>query len=214
MKVLLIDDHALFRSGLEHLLVRRGIAVVGATGDIAEVLALIQEHGPEIVLLDIRMPKVGGIELLEGLRARGVALPIVMLTTSSEEADLVACLHRGAQGYLVKDMEPDGLVAALTRVVAGQMVVAPEFAPILARFIQNGPESVTPPGAFAELTPREREILGHLGDGQSNKVIARALGISEGTVKLHVKAILRKLKLHSRVQAAVRSVEAGLSRKG
>ena len=111
-------------------------------------------------------------------------------------------------------MEPDGLVAALARIAAGEMVVAPEFAAVLARFIQNGPQALSPPDVFGALTHRELEILGHLGDGQSNKVIARALGISEGTVKLHVKAILRKLKLSSRVQAAVRSVEEGLGRKG
>ncbi|MHB8255231.1 MAG: response regulator [Acidiferrobacter sp.] len=213
MRVLLIDDHALFRGGLEHLLVRRGIAVVATTSDGEAAAALIEETDPDIVLLDIRMPKVGGIDTLRGLRAGGVTIPIVMLTTSSEEADLVASLHHGAQGYLLKDMEPDGLVAALAQIEAGQMVVAPEFAPVLARFIQSGPQALSTSHAFGELTPRELEILGHLGDGQSNKVIARDLGISEGTVKLHVKAILRKLKLSSRVQAAVRSVEEGLGRK-
>ncbi|HUW97590.1 MAG TPA: response regulator [Acidiferrobacter sp.] len=212
MKVLLIDDHALFRSGLEHLLVRRGIEVVATTSDGEQALLLIQETRPDIVLLDIRMPKIGGIDTLRSLRAQGVTMPIVMLTTSNEEADLVASLHHGAQGYLLKDMEPDSLVAALTQIEAGQMVVAPEFAPVLARFIQSGPQAMPDLHAFSELTPRELEILGHLGDGQSNKVIARALGISEGTVKLHVKAILRKLKLSSRVQAAVRSVEEGLGR--
>ena len=214
MKVLLVDDHALFRGGLQHLLERRGIDVVAATSNGAEARALIDETCPDIVLLDIRMPKVGGIETLRALRASGVRTPIVMLTTSSDEADLVASLHHGAQGYLLKDMEPESLVAALMQIEGGAMVVAPEFAPVLARFVQSGPQSLPGSEAFQELTPREREILGHLGDGQSNKVIARALGISEGTVKLHVKAILRKLKLSSRVQAAVRSVEEGLGRKG
>jgi len=213
MKVFLIDDHALFRGGLEHLLVRRGIAVVGTASDGEGALQRIQEVLPEIILLDIRMPTVGGIKTLKNLRAEGVTVPIVMLTTSSEEEDLVASLRFGAQGYLLKDMEPDGLVDALARIEAGQMVVAPEFAPVLARFIQSGPQALPTSHAFSELTPRELEILGHLGDGQSNKVIARDLGISEGTVKLHVKAILRKLKLGSRVQAAIRSVEEGLGRK-
>ncbi|MDA8361664.1 MAG: response regulator [Gammaproteobacteria bacterium] len=213
MKVMLIDDHALFRSGLEHLLVRRGIEVVATTSDGEQALTLIQETHPHVILLDIRMPKLGGIETLRRLRAGGVTVPIVMLTTSSDEADLVSSLHHGAQGYLLKDMEPDGLVAALARIETGEMIVAPEFAPVLARFIQSGPEAMKASHAFSELTPREMEILGHLGDGQSNKVIARSLGISEGTVKLHVKAILRKLKLSSRVQAAVRSVEEGFGRK-
>ncbi|MHB1565869.1 MAG: response regulator [Acidiferrobacter sp.] len=214
MRVVLIDDHTLFRSGLEHLLVRRGIEVAAATSDSGQAQAIIEAACPDIVLLDIRMPKVSGLETIGILRKAGIMIPIVMLTTSSDEADLVASLQGGAQGYLLKDMEPDDLVAALTDVMAGKMVVAPEFSAVLARFIQRGPQIPPVPSAFSELTPREQEILRHLADGQSNKTIGRALGISDGTVKLHVKSILRKLQLHSRVQAAVRSVEEGFGRKG
>ena len=137
-----------------------------------------------------------------------------MLTTSTDENDLLESLREGAQGYLLKDMEPDDLVLALRDIVAGKTVVAPDLAPILAKAVQgnsNEPKQQSQ-SPFSDLTPRETEILGLLAEGQSNKTIARNLGISDGTVKLHVKAILRKLDVHSRVEAAVMAVEQGLSR--
>ena len=138
-----------------------------------------------------------------------------MLTTSDEENDLVACLRGGARGYLLKDIEPDELVTAVREIVAGGTVVAPRLAGLLARVVQGGDEEpVQSHDPFAELTPRELEILAHLAEGQSNKVIARHLGISDGTVKLHVKAILRKLNIHSRVEAAVLAVERDLKQGG
>jgi two-component system nitrate/nitrite response regulator NarL len=140
-------------------------------------------------------------------------MPIVILTTSSDESDLVESLRNGASGYLLKDMEPDALVQSLREVQAGKTVVAPELAGSLARVVQGAEsETVINPehDPFSELTPRETEILTFLANGQSNKSIARDLGISDGTVKLHVKSILRKLGVHSRVEAAVIAVEQGL----
>jgi two-component system nitrate/nitrite response regulator NarL len=164
-----------------------------------------------VVLLDLRMPGPGGLEILRQIRAEGLDRRVAMLTTSTEEQDLIASLQAGANGYLLKDMEPDELVAALTDILAGKTVVAPELTGILARAVRQEPEPAAPAQpAFAELTPREQEILCHLAAGQSNKAIARELGISDGTVKLHVKAILRKLAVHSRVEAAVMAVEQGL----
>jgi two-component system nitrate/nitrite response regulator NarL len=133
-----------------------------------------------------------------------------MLTTSSDERDLVESLRSGAQGYLLKDMEPDQLVLALRDIVAGKTVVAPDLAAVLARVVQGESIGSTEENPFSRLTPRENEILALLAEGQSNKVIARNLGISDGTVKLHVKSILRKLGVHSRVEAAVMAVEQGL----
>jgi two-component system nitrate/nitrite response regulator NarL len=137
-----------------------------------------------------------------------------MLTTSRDEQDVIASLQNGAQGYLLKDMEPDELIDAMRRIVAGETLVAPELTGVLARAVQGGkePEDSGLPKA-ADLTPREREILCLLAEGQSNKVIGRNLGISDGTVKLHVKAILRKLDVHSRVEAAVLAVEQNLCRR-
>lgn len=211
LRVLLIDDHTLFREGLQGLLKHRGINVVAAAGGGQEGLDLANEINPDIILLDMRMPGLNGLAVLRQLRKNGLQMPIAMLTTSSNEQDLIESLRSGAQGYLIKDMEPDDLVVALRDIVAGKTVVAPDLAPILARAIQgDSPEQIRSNNPFSELTPREGEILSLLAEGQSNKLIARNLGISDGTVKLHVKAILRKLGVHSRVEAAVIAVEQGM----
>jgi two-component system nitrate/nitrite response regulator NarL len=210
LRLLLIDDHTLFRSGLEGLLAHRNIDVVASVGDGREGLQCAAELKPDVVLLDMRMPDIDGIGVLKKLRDSGFSNPVVMLTTSTDERDLVESLRNGAQGYLLKDMEADELVLALRDIVAGKTVVAPDLAPVLAKVVKGDgtlPEEASP---FDDLTPRESEILSLLAEGQSNKVIARNLGISDGTVKLHVKAILRKLGVHSRVEAAVIAVEEGL----
>ncbi len=209
IRVLIVDDHTLFRSGLETLLERHEIEVVATAGNGREGFMKAQDIAPDITLLDMRMPEMTGLEVLCGLKATGYTKPIVMLTTSNEEKDLVECLRNGARGYLLKDMEPSELVTALRDIVSGKTVVAPEMAGVLARIVQGDTveEEESTPSPFAELTPRELEILCLLAEGQSNKLIARNLGISDGTVKLHVKAILRKLEVHSRVEAAVMAVE-------
>jgi len=211
MKILMIDDHALFRMGLGELLERRGIEVIAAVGDCAEGIQMVSERAPDVVLLDMRMPQMSGIEVLRALREAGASMPIVMLTTSRDERDVIQSLQGGANGYLLKDMEPDELITALNDIVRGQTVVAPELAAVLARAVQgdNQPANAQQK-SLGDLTKREREILCLLAEGQSNKVIARNLGISDGTVKLHVKAILRKLEVHSRVEAAVIAVEQDL----
>ena len=209
MRVILIDDHALFRVGLQGLLEQRGIEVIAAVGDGREGMQKAVELQPDVLLLDLRMPEMGGLDILRKVREEGIEIPVAMLTTSNEESDLVECLQNGAQGYLLKDMEPDELVSALREIVKGKSVVAQELTDVLARMVQGTyiSDKDTP---FSELTPREREILCLLAEGQSNKMIARNLGISDGTVKLHVKSILRKLNVHSRVEAAVIAVEKGL----
>lgn len=210
MRVLLIDDHALFRIGLLELLERRGIEVIDAVGDSDVGMRLARDCAPDVVLLDLRMPGTGGIEILRRMRAESGDRRVAMLTTSTEEPDLIASLQAGANGYLLKDMEPDDLVAALEDIVAGKTVVAGELTGILARAVRRDQAEPRRENAFSDLTPREMEILCHLAAGKSNKVIARDLGISDGTVKLHVKAILRKLDVHSRVEAAVMAVERGV----
>lgn len=214
MKVLIIDDHNLFRSGLQSLLEQRDIEVVAAVGSGKEGLKHAQSLDIDVVLLDLRMPGEGGLEILRRLKEQVSDIPVVMLTTSTDEQDLLESLRIGAQGYLLKDMEPDELVVALFNAKKGETIVAPGLTSVLARAVQQGDteELDTPESAFDVLTPREREILSHLSEGQSNKVIARHLGISDGTVKLHVKSILRKLHVHSRVQAAVMAVEKGLNK--
>lgn len=213
LRVLIIDDHTLFRSGLEELLKRRDIDVVATAGDGEEGCALATKLEPDVILLDVRMPGMSGLTVLERLTEAGVEAPVLMLTTSTEDRDLIAAIRGGAKGYLLKDLEPDELIDSLGKIMAGECVIAPEMTGVLARVVQ-GEEPVTDSDTrFAELTPREMEILCHLAEGQSNKVIARELGISNGTVKLHVRAILRKLKVRSRVEAAVLAVEEGIGPK-
>ena len=212
MNVLIVDDHALFRVGLQGLLERRGIEVIGTAADGEEGIRLAQELHPDVVLLDLRMPELGGLSVLRRLADQGLDVPVVMLTTSADETDLSESLRNGARGYLLKDMEPDELIVALQDIVAGKIVVAPGLTGVLADLVRHGDrrERKDEMAPFSSLTPREHEILCHLSEGQSNKVIARHLDISDGTVKLHVKAILRKLSVHSRVEAAVMAVEKGV----
>jgi len=217
MRVLLIDDHALVRKGIEELLQSRGVQVVAAVSSGEEGLRRARELAADIILLDVKMPGMTGIETLQQLRASGVATPVVMLTMSREDPDLGGALRAGAQGYLLKDIEPEELVPALEAVLAGDKVVARELVGTLARLVGSDakPEADArrAPAPFAELTPRELEILEHVADGYSNKMIARALEITDGTVKLHVKAILRKLGMRSRVEAAVAAVEHGMGKR-
>jgi len=216
-RILLIDDHTLFRAGLRDLLTRRNIEVVADVGDGNEGVQIAAKESLDIVLLDMRMPQMDGLSVLKVLKDTQPDLPVAMLTTSSDESDLVGALRNGAQGYLLKDMEPDELVVALREIVAGKTVVAPDLAAVLARAVQGDNldsdyEKEEKEDPFAVLTPREFEILTLLAEGQSNKVIARNLGISDGTVKLHVKAILRKLNISSRITAAVMAVEHGVKK--
>jgi len=213
IKVIIIDDHTLFREGLQRLLVRHDIDVISSVSNGDEGLNSILKHNPDIVLLDLRMPNVYGIEVLKNIRARNKSLPVVMLTTSDDEKDLIDALKNGASGYLLKDMEPDALVVALKDVLKGETIVAPNLVQILAKFHQGDDSEINITNLISTLTPRESEILELLAEGQSNKLIAKNLGISDGTVKLHVKAILRKLEIHSRVEAAVIAVEHGLKKK-
>lgn len=216
MRVLLIDDHALVRKGLEELLQSRHIEVVASVGTGEEGIEAAQRLSPDVVLLDIKMPGLNGLQTLQELRAVGVETPVLMLTMSRDEADLESALRAGAQGYLLKDMEPEDLMPALQDAVQGRNVVAKELIGSLTRIVQGKPrepEALQPATPLSELTPREQEILNHIAEGESNKVIARHLGIADGTVKLHVKAILRKLGVHSRVEAAVIAVEHGISHR-
>ena len=209
IKVMLVDDHTLFRKGLAELLDGRDtIDVVAATGQPAEAARLIEEAQPDALVLDLNMPPHGGLALLRELQAKGWAKPTLILTVSDAEDDLANAMRAGARGYLLKDMEPDDVVDAIQRAVRGETVVAPTMTLKLVNLLQGGgSKNAARENLLAQLTAREREILEHLAQGQSNKAIARALDISHDTVKLHVRHILSKLNLTSRVEAAVFAVE-------
>ena len=216
MRVLLIDDHALVRKGIEGLLQSRGIQVAASVSSGEEGVRRARELAFDIILLDVKMPGMNGIETLQRLRAVGIDTPVVMLTMSREDADLAAALRAGAQGYLLKDIEPDDLVPALEAALQGDKVVANEMVGTLARIVGRDSEGTVntaqPATPLADLTPRELEILECIAGGLSNKMIARALAITDGTVKLHVKSILRKLGMRSRVEAAVAAVTHGVGK--
>jgi two-component system nitrate/nitrite response regulator NarL len=207
IRVLLVDDHTLFRKGLAELLEQRGeITVAGIAGNGDEALELLKTSKPDVVISDLNMPPHGGLALLRQMRATGWRKPVLMLTVSDAEDDLASAMSAGAQGYLLKDMEPDDLVDAVQRVVRGETVVAPAMTLKLVHLLQGGGQQAKP-DPLQQLTAREREILEYLAQGLSNKAIARELDISHDTVKLHVRHILAKLNLTSRVEAAVFAVE-------
>jgi two-component system nitrate/nitrite response regulator NarL len=210
LKIVLVDDHSLCRNGLTDLLQQRGhMKVAASTGDAEKVAGLLTEHQPDLVVLDLRMPATDGLTLLRRLRAAGIETPALILTMSDAQDDLAAALRLGVKGYLLKDMEPEDVIAAIGRAARGELVVAPALTLKLAQMLQSGrPERQD---LLASLTERQREILEHLARGESNKTIARALDISHDTVKLHVRHILSKLSLSSRVEAAVFAVEARTS---
>jgi two-component system nitrate/nitrite response regulator NarL len=210
IRVVLVDDHTLFRRGLAELLEHSGeVKVVGTTGNPDEARRLLRECAPDVVMMDLNMPARDGISLLRDFRAEGIQVPTLFLTVSNAESDLAAALRAGARGYLLKDMEPDDVVDAVRRAARGETVVAPAMTAQLVNLVdakRNTPESL-----LNQLTAREREILEHLARGESNKTIARALNISQETVKLHVRHVLAKLNLSSRVEAAVFAVERKLA---
>jgi two-component system, NarL family, nitrate/nitrite response regulator NarL len=207
-RIVLVDDHALCRTGLTDLLTHRGgMEVVAALSNPDQVITVLREQRPDLVVLDLRMPAIDGLTLLRRIRAEGIDTPALILTMSDSETDLSAALRAGVRGYLLKDMEPDDVIAAIANAARGELTVAPAMTLKLAQLLQSGPKGGRR-DQLASLTEREREILEHLSRGESNKTIARALDISHDTVKLHVRHILAKLNLSSRVEAAVFAVEA------
>ena len=206
LRIILVDDHTLFRKGLAELLESQGaVSVAAITGDPAEVVGLLQAHTPDVLILDLNIGGIDGIHVMQQLRAEGFLLPVLILTVSEAEEDMARALRNGAKGYLLKSMEPDEVVDAVIRAARGETVVAPGMTAKLVRMLDNKGSSAA--SLLESLTQREREILSHLAKGESNKAIARQLDISYDTVKLHVRHILAKLNLSSRVEAAVFAVE-------
>lgn len=216
IRVLLVDDHTLFRHGIKSLLLRhKEFEVVGEAGDGLEGVKRAKQLAPDVVLLDLHMPGVGGREAVQLIREESPASQILMLTVSEDAEDLVATLQAGAQGYLLKNIDTDYLLDAIRRVAAGEAVITPQMTARLVHSVRaqaTGAPAVAPPDKD-KLSPREREILAQLAQGESNKEIARALDVTESTVKIHVQSILKKLNLSGRVQAAVYAVEHGLTKR-
>jgi len=210
--ILLIDDHPLLRRGVSQLLeLEDDLTLAGETGKPEEGLRLAAELDPDMILLDLNMPGLNGIETLKRLREQGFAGRVVMFTVSDHEEDVVAALQSGADGYLLKDMDPDEMVRQLRHVALGRMVISESLTTLLAEALRSQRSRPAAPN-ISSLTQREREILRELAAGLSNKLIARKLDITDGTVKVHVKHLLKKLNLRSRVEAAVWAVQEGVDR--
>ncbi len=208
MRTLLVDDHALFRDGVASLLLAWGHEVVGQASDGGEAIEMVDQTSPEVVLMDVRMPNVSGLEATAQIKQRHPEVAIVMLTVSEEEADLFRAIKAGAQGYLLKNLEAPQLRSMLEGVARGEPAITPATAArIIDEFLRT-PESS--PRANQRLTERELEVLKLVTDGQRNREIAVELGISENTVKFHLKNIVEKLHAQNRAELAARAVREGL----
>jgi DNA-binding NarL/FixJ family response regulator len=219
IRVMIVDDHALFRRGLEMVLADEdGIELVGEASDGAEAVAGAAESLPDVVLMDIRMPRSSGIEACRAMKAAAPSAKIVMLTISDEEEDLFEAIKAGASGYLLKDIPLDDVAGSVRAVDGGQSLINPsmaskllsEFATLAKREGTDRGEQVLAP----KLTDREMEVLKLVAKGMNNRDIARELFISENTVKNHVRNILEKLQIHSRMEAVMIAVRDKLIELG
>jgi DNA-binding NarL/FixJ family response regulator len=211
VRVLVVDDQELFRRGLTMLLaVEPGIEVIGEAGDGVEGTALAESAAPDVVLLDVRMPKRSGIEACLAIKEGVPTAKIIMLTVSDEEADLYEAVKSGASGYLLKDSSIEEVAQAVRVVADGQSLISPSMAiKLIDEFKQmSKPEKASGPGL--RLTERELDVLRLVAQGHSNKEIAARLYISENTVKNHVRNMLEKLQLHSRMEAVMYAVRENL----
>jgi two-component system nitrate/nitrite response regulator NarL len=180
-----------------------GMVLVGEASNGPDGLRLARQLRPELILLDINMKGMSGIETLQAIKREDPDARVVMLTVSDNEEDVIAALRLGADGYLLKDMEPEEILRSLHRAIEGKLVISDSLTRLLAQALRDEGRTLDARDAVVSLTTREREILEQLACGLSNKLIAKKLEISEGTVKVHVKNLLKKLNLHSRVEAAV-----------
>lgn len=216
IRILLVDDHTLFRSGLKALLSRQAdFEIVGEASDGLEGVKLAEQPKPDLVLLDLDMPVMNGTEALAQMLAANRELPVVMLTVSEDAEDLKEAFVLGARGYLVKNIDAEYLVNSVRQVVAGESVMSPEMTSKFVNGIRAKHLSLMPevrPETVKSLTERERQILGCLAQGASNREMANLLNMSESTVKAHLQRIMRRFDFSSRVQAAVFAAERHMDR--
>jgi DNA-binding NarL/FixJ family response regulator len=200
MRILIADDHALFRDGLRSLLGAHGHEVVGEARNGREAIALAQQIKPDLVLMDISMPELNGLEATRQMTAEVPQVKVVILTASEDDATLFDAVKAGAQGYLLKNLEAEDFLSLLDRVSRGEPALTPTLARRLLQEFAKPPEKEVV-SDDAELTPREREVLELMVEGvTSNRKLAKRLNLSENTVKFHVRNILDKLRLHDRAQ--------------
>lgn len=206
IRIVVVDDHTLFRRGLVGLLAEmEGFQVIGEASNGQDALAVIAAQKPDIVLLDVNMPEMSGIETLAALREQGMDYPVLMLTISQYEEDLIGAIRAGANGYLLKNAEPETLRQTIKQVVAGNAVLAPEVTGQVFRLVRSGqfdPKNL--------LTDREVEVLRFLSQGLTTAQTGTEMFISENTVKTHIRHILEKLDVSNRAEAVARATQLGL----
>jgi two-component system nitrate/nitrite response regulator NarL len=202
IRLVVVDDHALFRKGVSQLLAMYDdVEVVAEAASGAEGIEAVLTHRPDVALIDLHMKGLDGISVLRALKTAGSTTRLVMLTVSDASFDVMEALNSGASGYLLKDMEPDEFCMKLRQVAAGGTVLSAAVGGVLAR--PQPPSQHALNELWSSLTAREQETLELVSKGASNKIVARALGIAESTVKVHVKHVLQKLNLRNRFEAAV-----------
>ena len=201
--ILLVDDHPLLRKGLKQLIeFEDDLEVIGEANNGMTALEMAKEDEPDLIVLDLNMEGMDGLETLRAMRSAEITSRIIMLTVSDNDEDVICAITYGADGYLLKDMDPEQILEKLKEAAVGRMVISEKLTHVLAGAIRGG-ETSNKTNLLAKLTSREHEPLKLIAKGMSNKLIARELDISDGTVKVHVKHILKKLSLNSRVEAAV-----------
>lgn len=218
LRVVISDDHPVVRQGLRSFLEARGVEVVGEAGDGDEAVRLVREARPDVLLTDLVMPGVDGIEAIRRLRAADERVGILVLTSFGGADQVIPAIRAGADGYLLKDAGPAALEDALRAVQRGEPMLGPEAAAVVMARVAAGDATPPPPppaaaedSDLARLTPREREVLAGLGRGLSNRALADELFVSEKTIKTHVSSVLAKLRLPDRTRAALFAVRSGLA---
>ena len=203
--ILLIDDHPMLRNGVKQLIhTVNYFEIVGETGSGIEGIKLAEELDPDIILLDINMHDINGLDILRVLREKNISSRIIMFTVSNAKEDIITALKIGADGYLLKDMEPEDFIKALQNISIGKVIMDDAISHIILNYMRHGDEPTTKPIHDVNLlTPREHEIFDLLVQGLSNKLIAKDLDIVESTVKVHIKSIFKKLNFKSRMEMTV-----------
>ncbi|MEP1740565.1 MAG: response regulator transcription factor [Kangiellaceae bacterium] len=211
VKVLLVDDQMLVREGIKGLLnLSDKVNVVGEASDGSQVIEAINRCAPEVILLDLSMPKVDGIETLELLKNQGITIPVIILTTFDDNEFILKGIQAGAMGYLLKDVSLDTLVSGIETVSSGKRLVQPAITERLLQGLESIKSEFSAPSAIETLSPKELEVLGLMASGCSNKEISEALHKSEGTIKNHVSNLLSKLGVRDRTRAVLVAIEKGI----
>jgi DNA-binding NarL/FixJ family response regulator len=215
VKVLVVDDHALFRRGITTVLAsQKNIKIMGEAADGLEAIEKAEKLAPDVILMDLNMPRCSGLEATQVLHTKMPQVNILVLTVSDNEADLFAAIKFGATGYILKNTEPEDLIQAILHIAQGGVIISPVMATkLLSEFkdLDTGQEKKPVKEAEANLSPREEEVLHLVSQGATNKEIADSLFISENTVKTHLRNIMDKLHLANRSQAAAYAVKRGLT---